>query len=198
MDKIICAGKNYLDHALEMHEGVPERPVLFLKPPSVLKICSNWGSTLNLRLPNNEESIHYECEFVFLISQNILTHVSVGLDMTNRTQQKIAKENGMPWTFGKVFRDAACIGPWIPLESIEINSLNFEFYVNDLLKQKTTASAMRMSPQELLEYASAHMPICEGDLLFTGTPSGIGAVHAGDRTRLIINQFEYNVYFEKA
>ncbi|MCX7122566.1 MAG: fumarylacetoacetate hydrolase family protein [Gammaproteobacteria bacterium] len=194
MDKIICAGKNYLDHAKEMQEGTPERPVLFLKPPSVLKVCSEWDQTLNLHLPNLEDEFHYECELVFQIKNNQLAAVTLGLDMTNRSLQKQAKLSAGPWTLGKVFKDAACIGPWLPIPP-DLADLHFAFYVNDELKQKAQATDMRMSPDALLAYAAEYFPICDGDLLFTGTPAGVGRVQPGDRGRLCLNNQHYSVYY---
>ncbi len=196
MDKIICAGKNYLDHAAEMQEGIPERPVLFLKPPSVLRVCADWHDVLTMHLPHLQDEIHYECELVFQIKKQELVAVTLGLDMTNRTLQRQAKQNSGPWTLGKVFKDAACIGPWLPIPPQQ-TELYFEFFLNDVLKQKASAGNMRMSPAELLAYAAVYFPICDGDLLFTGTPAGVGQVQVGDHARLCLNDLEYAVYFEK-
>ena len=138
MDKIICAGKNYLAHANEMKDGVPEKPVLFLKPPSVLQICPAWQQTLTLKLPANAAAgdIHYECELVFLIDhQGKFSHVTVGLDMTNRVLQRKAKDAGEPWEIGKVFANSAVIGPWIPLQGLDLNALSFQLSLNGELKQ---------------------------------------------------------------
>ena len=194
MDKMICAGKNYLDHAQEMQEGIPKRPVLFLKPPSVLKSCSKWNETITLQLPNLEDEFHYECELVFQVKNKQLTAVTLGLDMTNRTLQKQAKQSGGPWTLGKVFKDAACIGPWLPIPS-NLADLHFKFYLNEALKQQANASDMRMNPTALLTYAAEYFPICDGDLLFTGTPAGVGRVQPGDQARLCLNEYVYAVYF---
>ena len=196
MDKIICAGKNYLEHAQEMQEGTPERPVLFLKPPRVLKVCSAWGETLHMQLPAGQDEIHYECELVFKIKNQQLDAVSLGLDMTNRTLQKQAKLSGAPWTLGKVFKDAACIGPWLPIPA-DLAELHLQFFLNGDLKQQAKATEMRMSPVALLAYAAEYFPICDGDLLFTGTPAGVGRVQVGDQARLCLGAFEYGVHFAK-
>jgi 2-keto-4-pentenoate hydratase/2-oxohepta-3-ene-1,7-dioic acid hydratase in catechol pathway len=206
MDKIICIGKNYLEHANEMKDGVPEKPVLFLKPPSVLKICANWQEECLLRWPHgaNEGDIHYECELVFLIgldgyclsakeARASLVKVTVGLDMTNRTLQRKAKDTGSPWETGKVFPDAAVIGPWLSLDRLDIQALQFEYSQNGELRQQGASSQMRFSPVELLVYASQYFPICRGDLLFTGTPVGIGAVKRGDVASLSLQENFYTV-----
>jgi 2-keto-4-pentenoate hydratase/2-oxohepta-3-ene-1,7-dioic acid hydratase in catechol pathway len=192
MEKLICAGKNYLDHAAEMGEGTPERPVLFLKPPSVLQRCSAWDETITLQLPSPTDEIHYECELVFKIVQQKIAAVTVGLDMTNRTLQQQAKQKGGPWTLGKVFKDAACIGPWLDLPA-DWPDLSFGLEQNGIAKQQAYAREMRMNPQELLDYAAAYFPICEGDLLFTGTPAGVGPVKAGDSLTLRLDQHRYSV-----
>jgi 2-keto-4-pentenoate hydratase/2-oxohepta-3-ene-1,7-dioic acid hydratase in catechol pathway len=199
MDKLICAGKNYLDHAIEMKDAIPQKPVLFLKPPSVLKVCPSWQQALTLTLPNNAApgDIHYECELVFLIGQDgQLSHVTVGLDMTNRVLQRQAKDTGSPWEIGKVFADAATIGPWIPLSMVDLNILSFELRLNGVIKQQAKVSDMRMEPSALLDYAREYFPICAGDLLYTGTPAGVGAVKAGDVCRLTILGHSYQVKWQ--
>jgi acylpyruvate hydrolase len=206
MDKIICIGKNYLEHANEMKEGVPEKPVLFLKPPSVLKTCSNWQEEYLLRWPHgaNEGDIHYECELVFLIGLDgyclsatealaSITKVTVGLDMTNRTLQRKAKDMGGPWEIGKVFPDAAVIGPWLSLNTLDIQALQFEYRQNGELRQQGNSSQMRFNPVELLVYASQYFPLCAGDLLFTGTPAGVGTVKRGDIASLSLQKYAYTV-----
>ncbi|MBY0378678.1 MAG: fumarylacetoacetate hydrolase family protein [Gammaproteobacteria bacterium] len=206
MDKLICAGKNYLEHAEEMKDGIPEKPVLFLKPPSVLKICSAWQSECELKWPTSAQAgdIHYECELVFLIKQDgysfsakearaAISHVTVGLDLTNRMLQKKAKEMRAPWEVGKVFPDAAVIGPWLSLDNLEMEKLNFEFVLNGDVRQRGRSADMRFNPIELLVYASQYFPICAGDVLFTGTPVGVGPIHRGDVGQLSLQEYAYRV-----
>lgn len=205
MDKIICVGKNYLDHAEEMQEAIPELPLLFLKPPSVLKTASQWDETVLLQLPNQHDEFHYECELVFKVKadgsslkelkfEEAFSHVSIGLDMTNRTLQAQAKKAGAPWTTGKVFQDAAVIGPWLKISDFDIKNLAFSFVLNDQIKQNGNSHEMRMDPLELLTYASEFFPVCAGDLLFTGTPKGVGPIKGGDKGRIILNQqYQYAV-----
>lgn len=206
MDKIICAGKNYLEHAKEMKEGIPEKPVLFLKPPSVLKTCTKWQDEYELHWPEGarEGDIHYECELVFLIGKNgyclsakeaqsAISHVTVGLDMTNRSLQRKSKDTGGPWEIGKVFPDAAVIGPWLSLDALDSDVLQFEYVLNGEVRQQGSSAEMRLSPAELLVYASQYFPICAGDLLFTGTPAGVGEVKRGDVARLSLQEYNYTV-----
>ncbi|MCD6044987.1 MAG: hypothetical protein K0R48_150 [Gammaproteobacteria bacterium] len=206
MDKIICAGKNYLEHAKEMKDGIPEKPVLFLKPPRVLKTCAKWQDEYTLHWPQgaNEGDIHYECELVFLIAQggyclsakeaqSAISHVTVGLDMTNRTLQRKAKDAGGPWEIGKIFPDAAIIGPWLSLDLVDSDAWQFTFDLNGEVRQHGNSAEMHLSPVELLVYASQYFPICAGDLLFTGTPAGVGAVKRGDVAKLSLQEYNYTV-----
>ena len=209
MDKIICAGKNYVEHAKEMRDGLPEKTMLFLKPPSVLKTCANWQNEYVLHWPSgaNEGDIHYECELVFLIEKSgycfsekealaAISHVTVGLDMTNRTLQRKSKDAGGPWEIGKVFPDAAVIGPWLSLDNPDMQALPFEFALNGGVRQQSNNTEMRFTPAELLVYASQYFPICAGDLLFTDTPAGIGPVKRGDVALLSVQKYAYTVYWD--
>jgi 2-keto-4-pentenoate hydratase/2-oxohepta-3-ene-1,7-dioic acid hydratase in catechol pathway len=205
MDKIICVGKNYPDHAAELGDAHPEKPVLFMKPPSVLQSAHAVDERLNLILPNHSAQIHHELELVFRIdrdgykmtveeAQRALGAVTVGLDMTLRDLQTEAKKKGTPWTTGKVFVDAAVIGPWLRLSDVP-NYLDepFTLAVNDKIVQKATARQMSHSPAECLAYASQFFPICAGDILFTGTPAGVGSVQAGDKGVLLFGAVRYSV-----
>lgn len=204
MDKIICVGKNYLEHAKEMKDPIPAQPVIFIKPPSVLKLAQQWGEFLNLKLPSNNDEIHYECELVFQIKasgyqlknlslNDAFSAVSIGLDMTNRTQQALAKAQGAPWTTGKVFPDAAVVGPWLSLSEFPSEDIHFSFSLNEVEAQQASSLEMRMSPLALLQYVSHFFPVCAGDLLFTGTPKGVGRVQHGDRGLLKLGQQSYSV-----
>ena len=105
INKIICIGKNYLEHALELGDAVPEKPVIFLKPPSVLQQANNWGDTIHAQFPINKGDVHHECEIILHVGQDgyqmnisqavqAIDAVSIGLDMTLRSQQNILKKNG--------------------------------------------------------------------------------------------------------
>lgn len=209
MDKIICVGKNYAEHAAELGDAHPEKPVLFIKPPSVLRIADNQDAQTTLTLPNHSEQIHHEVELVFRIERDgyqmtieeakkALGAVTVGLDMTLRDLQGEAKKKGTPWTTGKVFIDAAVIGPWIKISEMP-NHLEepFTLAINDKVVQRATGQQMSHSPAECLAYASQFFPVCAGDLLFTGTPAGVGSVKAGDKGKLIFGSVQYSVNWIK-
>ena len=192
MDKIVCVGKNYVEHAKELGDAVPEKPVLFLKPPSVLRQVDAWDSRISLSLPKDRGAVHYECEIVLVLctgGENISTAeakrhiaaVTLGLDMTLRTLQNEQKKAGHPWTTSKVFRDAAVLGPHIPLEEFP-NYLDtpFSFSLNGSICQHGQGLEMILNPAEIISYASSCFPLSSGDLIFTGTPAGVGAVKSGD------------------
>lgn len=204
MDKIVCFGKNYADHMTELGDRPVDKPVIFLKPPSILKQCSAWNETLALSLTSEET--HYECELVLKLKHGgyrltpeaakaALGWYTVGLDMTLRQIQTILKKAGHPWTAGKVFPDAAVIGPWLEIHDNFLNE-DFSFSLNQKLKQKSSGAKMLFNPIELIVYASQFFPLCEGDILFTGTPSGVGMVQAKDVGLLEINHHKYGVVWE--
>jgi 2-keto-4-pentenoate hydratase/2-oxohepta-3-ene-1,7-dioic acid hydratase in catechol pathway len=182
-DKIICVGKNYLKHALELGESVPTEPVFFIKPPSAL--FSVEGPTNTLKLPTRHE-VHHELELVFRIQSNgeggfELSHFTFGLDLTLRDLQTQLKKAGQPWEKAKVFAHSAVIGPWEQVTAMErVLKHKFTLSVNGKLRQQGLGEDMRWPPQELLTEIQNWFPIKSGDLLFTGTPEGVGPIHPGD------------------
>jgi 2-keto-4-pentenoate hydratase/2-oxohepta-3-ene-1,7-dioic acid hydratase in catechol pathway len=224
MDKIVCFGKNYQDHMLELGDEPVLKPVIFLKPPSVLKQCSNWGGKIDALLTENET--HYECELVIKLAKggyrmttnearSVIGAYTVGLDMTLRKEQAILKAKGHPWTTSKVFPDACIIGPWINiintgniantsntynvasnidmLPNTEFMDLEFKFTLDNNLKQKSFGSNMLFNPVDLIVLASNFFPLCVGDILFTGTPSGVGTVNNHSIGVLAISEYQYTV-----
>ena len=192
-DKIICFGKNYRDHMHELGDQSVDTPVIFLKPFSVLRQSQKWDEKLTLSLPADE--VHYECELGFkLISPDEIGFVSVGLDLTKRVLQKKLKEAGHPWTIGKVFHDSAVVGPWVKIDSLkEILQLPFSFYINEELRQNSAGNKMIFSPTKLVKMASDYFPLCTGDIIFTGTPAGVGKINAGDIGVVRLGLQEYQV-----
>jgi 2-keto-4-pentenoate hydratase/2-oxohepta-3-ene-1,7-dioic acid hydratase in catechol pathway len=186
MDKFICVGKNYLDHAKELGDAIPEMPVLFLKPPSTAVTVKEWGQTLEVALPRDRGSVHYECEIIVQIdADRKIKAVTLGLDMTLREMQGQLKKQGHPWELSKVFKNSAIVGPWIPFTEFS-HYLNeeFSFHLNGEIKQKAFGTQMRLSPKECIAYAAQYFPLCQGDLFFTGTPAGVGPVQPGQTAEL--------------
>ncbi len=209
MDKIVCLGKNYLDHAKELGDAVPDKPVIFLKPPSVLRSVDTSGTTLTLRMPPKEMgSLHHEAEIVVRIkkggyrisaiqAREQIDALTLGLDMTLRDHQAELKKNGHPWTTGKVFPDAAVVGPWVPPSRFaDYANKEFTFLLGGKVRQRGTANQMTMKIESAIEYASQFFPLCDGDLLFTGTPAGVGPVVAGDRAMMSWGELHYAVVWQ--
>lgn len=184
MDKVICIGKNYLDHAKELGDAVPEKPVLFLKPPST--ILQTQDDPIKPELPRSRGEVHHECEIVVRInSYGEITHVTMGLDMTLRALQSQLKKAGHPWEISKTFKHSVILCKWIPIADFK-NYLDepFEFYVDGELRQKSCGNKMRLLPKDCILYAAEFFPLREGDIVMTGTPEGVGAVMPG-QTSLI-------------
>jgi 2-keto-4-pentenoate hydratase/2-oxohepta-3-ene-1,7-dioic acid hydratase in catechol pathway len=189
MDKIICVGKNYHRHALELGDAIPEKPVLFLKPPSVLLVAREEGETVRASLP--EGDVHHECEVVVRLGKGgsrfteeqaaaAIDGWTLGLDMTRRDLQGQLKKNGHPWEVAKVFAGSALIGPMMlgrPEDALA--GSEFSLWIDGALRQVGHMDDMTLSPAACVAYASAYFPLCVGDLLFTGTPEGVGPVKTG-------------------
>lgn len=205
-DKIICFGKNYADHIHELGDQAVTKPVIFIKPLSILRECKKWGATLNILLPADE--VHYEVELVVKLKQggyqlsttnaaNTIGWYTIGLDMTKRLIQAQLKKAGHPWEIGKVFPDAAIIGPWLPLQNLEdLLNLSFSFSLNGEMRQQSRGQSMLFKPAELISYASQFFPLCEGDILFTGTPAGVGAVQNGSLGLLQLAEHHYQIKWQ--
>ena len=193
-DKIVCLGKNYAEHAKELGEALPEKPVLFIKPASIL-ISVNSGEIKSLQLPKGRGSVHHECEIVMKMgSQQQIEAVTLGLDMTLRDVQNDLKKKGHPWTISKVFQDSAVVGPWIPVENFpNWQEQFFEMKLNGQLKQKGSVHEMLLKPMEAISYLGQYFSILKGDLVFTGTPKGVGPVNSGDRASLIWGPINFEV-----
>ncbi|MBC7692887.1 MAG: fumarylacetoacetate hydrolase family protein [Methylotenera sp.] len=203
MDKLICVGKNYSEHVQELAkligDSVPEKPVLFLKPPSVLVAASppsDLSGSLALPFPEDRGAVHPECEIVIRLRSGgyrlspeqalaSMDAVTLGLDMTLRDVQSKIKKAGGPWEVSKIFPGSAVTGPWISLQEFpEFAETEFTFSVNGSVRQKGKGTQMSLSPAECIAYASEHFPLCAGDLVFTGTPAGVGPVQRHDRAEL--------------
>lgn len=205
IDKIICVGKNYLEHAKELGDAVPDKPVLFLKPPSVLKQASAWDEQILLDFPADDTAVQPECEMVLRVAQdgyrmtyeaarNGISDLTLGLDMTLRTRQSELKKLGHPWTTAKVFKDAAVIGPWIPYHQFNnYMGTEFQLLIEGTLRQCAKGSEMMMHPIDLLVYISQFFPLKSGDIIYTGTPAGVTSIARGTRAELRWLNYSYKV-----
>ncbi|MCX6255208.1 MAG: fumarylacetoacetate hydrolase family protein [Bacteroidia bacterium] len=185
--KIICIGLNYRKHAVELGWTLPETPVVFLKPDSsILK------NNKPFFLPDFSDNIHYEVEVVIKISKlgkgilakfapRYFDEVTVGIDITARDLQSRQASAGMPWEISKCFDGAAPIGSFIPVLSVEdMGNLDFRLEINNKVVQKSNTSDMIFGFNEIVEYVSKFFTLKTGDLIFTGTPSGVGQLKRND------------------
>lgn len=178
MDKIICLGKNYADHVKEMQEPRPEKPVLFLKPPSCL---TELKDGMALALPWARGEIHHECEIVLKLYKKNVIAIGLGLDLTLRALQKELKTKGHPWEISKSFKHSALVTPLVGQRDFpDWREAPFRFSVNGELRQSASLKDAFFSADQAILHANDYFPLCDGDLVFTGTPSGVGPLKPGD------------------
>lgn len=190
MDKIICLGKNYAEHTLEMQERAPERPVLFLKPQSSFIEPKNNDL---VALPWSRGTIHYECEIVFKLYKKMVIGLGLGLDLTLRDEQKKLKENGHPWEVSKVFKNSAIVTPIKGVKDFEKDWQETPFYlkVNGEIRQTAKLNDAIFKANEIIHYIDGFFPICDGDLVFTGTPKGVGPLKPNDVIELSFGPIQH-------
>ena len=190
LGKIVCVGRNYVEHAHELGNEVPERPVVFLKPASSVIFSGD-----EIKYPPFSEEMHHEVELVLLIGHKLkdasiedaeiaITGYGVGLDMTLRDVQSKLKEKGHPWTIAKCFDTSAVLSEIVLKDDCNI-TLDEEIFltVNGEERQRDKLNKMIFKPAELVQYLSSLMTLEEGDLVFTGTPKGVGKVNKGDQIK---------------
>jgi acylpyruvate hydrolase len=193
--KIICIGRNYVDHIKELSNAVPEEPVIFFKPDTaILK------NNAPFYYPEFSNDIHYEAELVVRISRegkNIeekfahkyYEELGVGIDFTARDLQKKAKENGLPWAIAKGFNGSAPISGFVPKSKFsDINTIGFSLHLNGELKQQGNSSMMIHSIDKIVSHVSNYFTLKNGDLIFTGTPAGVGPVKIGDKLEVFLEE----------
>ncbi|MBO6575842.1 MAG: fumarylacetoacetate hydrolase family protein [Rhodothermales bacterium] len=182
--KVLCIGRNYAKHAAEMNSPVPESPLVFLKPATSLTAS---GSTVDV--PEGLGSVHHEVEMVVLVgsplkhateqqAREAIAGLAVGLDMTARDVQARAKQAGHPWSVAKGYDSFAPVGTMAPPGETSRRRITLE--INGKTVQDGTTSDMIFGVPQLLAYSSRIFTLEPGDLLFTGTPEGVGPVHPGD------------------
>ncbi len=187
INKIVCVGRNYAEHAKELGNEVPEKPVVFLKPSSA--VIYSGGKII---YPSFSNEMHHETELVLLIGNTIkdasveqaadsIAAYGVGLDMTLRDVQAELKKKGHPWTIAKCFDTSAVLSDFISKDEYRLN-LDEEILltVNGKVRQQEKLNMMLFKPAEIVGYISSLMTLEKGDLIFTGTPKGVGKVNKGD------------------
>lgn len=186
--KVICIGRNYTEHAKELGNAVPEEPVIFIKPKNALLTPG-----MVFYYPAFTNELHYEGELVFKLRKNgkyieqegasqYYAEVTVGIDFTARDLQAELKKKGLPWEKSKAFDQSAVVGEFIALDSLKDGSdIHFQLFKNGELVQDGRSSDMIFNIDRILEDASQYFTLNIGDLIFTGTPSGVGETVVGDR-----------------
>ena len=174
-----CAIRTYAAHAEEMGTESPSEPIFFLKPPGTM-VESPEHHPATIELSGNNR-IQHEVELVMRIGEGVdleVREICVGLDLTDRIIQSEAKEGGLPWTRAKSFKGSAVVGNWLPIKAEDLPSLHhgwrLELTVNGESRTTADTSTMLHSPLDLLASLSEWAPLSPGDLIFTGTPKGVG------------------------
>ncbi len=186
--KIICIGRNYIDHAKELKNPVPKKPVFFMKPETALLTKNR-----PFYYPPFSNEIHYEAELVYKITRNgkhirkefadsYYEEVGLGIDFTARDLQRECKEKGLPWEISKAFTDSAPISELFPVSKLkDKDNIHFRLEKNGEIVQEGVSSDMIFNMEEIISYVSQFIMLRMGDLVFTGTPAGVGPVKIGDR-----------------
>jgi acylpyruvate hydrolase len=185
--KIICIGRNYADHARELKNDIPAEPVIFMKPDSAL-ITGNRP----FFLPEFTQDLHYETELVVRIhklgrhieerfAHKYYGDITVGIDFTARDLQQKLKTQGLPWELAKAFDGSAVLGEWVPLAGRDIQDLHFHLDKNGKTVQQGHTADMLFNVNQIISFVSRYFTLKIGDLIYTGTPAGVGKVDIGDR-----------------
>lgn len=186
--KLICIGRNYTEHIEELKNEKPSEPVVFLKPDTAILMKKQ-----PFFIPDFSNDVHHEVEILVKINKvgkhiakkfahKYYDEIGLGIDFTARDLQAKLKEKGLPWEKAKGFDGAAVIGDWLPKsEFTDINAINFSLIKNETLVQKGNTSHMLLKIDEIIEYISKYFTLKIGDIIFTGTPSGVGKVNTDDK-----------------
>ena len=191
--KIICVGRNYAKHARELNNSVPSSPVIFMKPKTA---CLPNG--LTFYYPEFSNNIHFEGELVIRMGKScksleesrvpdFIDSVTVGIDFTARDVQNELKSKGLPWELAKSFDYSAAIGEFIEMDFDELQRAEIKVLKNGELQQHGFASEMIFGIDKLISFISQRITLHKGDLIFTGTPAGVGPVENGDILELFLN-----------
>ena len=184
--KIICIGRNYAKHIEELANERPKNPVVFLKPDSAIL-----AKKMPFFIPPFSNEIHYEVEVLVKINKvgkyidakfahKYYDEIGLGIDFTARDVQAQCKEKGLPWEKAKAFDGSAVVGDFYPKEQFDLEKIPFQLIRNDVIVQDGNTNAMLWKIDELIAYVSQFFTLKKGDLLFTGTPAGVGKVQEND------------------
>jgi len=184
--KIICIGRNYANHIAELANERPENPVVFLKPDSAILPNKN-----PFFIPPFSDDVHYEVEVLVKINKvgkhietkfahKYYDEIGLGIDFTARDVQAKCKEKGLPWEKAKAFDGSAVVGDFYPKDEFDLENLTFQLDKNGSIVQEGNTSSMLWKIDELISYVSQYFTLKKGDILYTGTPAGVGRVQEDD------------------
>ncbi len=184
--KIICIGRNYAKHIVELQNEKPTEPVIFLKPDSAIL-----ANKMPFFIPDWSNGIHYEVEILIKINRvgkyidakfasKYYNEIGLGIDLTDRKLQSKLKEKGLPWEKAKAFDGSAIIGNFYDKSEFNLENLNFSLQINETLVQNGNTKDMLWKIDELIAYISQYFTLKKGDIIFTGTPQGVGQVFEND------------------
>ena len=186
--KLICIGRNYTEHIKELENEKPAEPVVFLKPDTSILLKKQ-----PFFIPDFSNDVHYEVEILIKINRvgkhiaqkfahKYYSEIGLGVDFTARDLQASLKAKGLPWEKAKAFDGAAVVGSWLPKsEFTDLNNINFSLKRNDETVQEGNTSLMLWKFDEIIEYISKYFTLKIGDIIFTGTPAGVGKVNPNDK-----------------
>ncbi|MBF8151128.1 fumarylacetoacetate hydrolase family protein [Winogradskyella sp. F6397] len=188
--KLICIGRNYTDHIKELENEKPTDPVVFLKPDTSILLKKQ-----PFFIPDFSDDVHYEVEVLVKINKvgkyidrkfahKYYDEIGLGIDFTARDLQAQLKAKGLPWEKAKAFDGAAVVGKWLPKTRFQsIDNINFSLKKNDAIVQNGNTELMLWKIDEIIEYVSKYFTLKIGDIIFTGTPAGVGKVFAEDQLK---------------
>ncbi len=186
--KIVAIGRNYAEHIAELNNEVPDEPVIFFKPDTAIL-----RNNEPFYYPDYSQDIHHEAELILRISREgknverkfaskYFDAIGLGIDFTARDLQAKAKAKGLPWTLAKGFNGSAPVSDWLPLaEFPDLQNINFRLDVNGETRQNGNSKMMLNTFDDIIVYISRFITLKQGDIIFTGTPEGVGPVQIGDR-----------------
>jgi 2-keto-4-pentenoate hydratase/2-oxohepta-3-ene-1,7-dioic acid hydratase in catechol pathway len=202
--KIICIGRNYIDHAKELNNPVPEKPVFFMKPDSALVVRNR-----PFFYPEFSNDVHHELELVIRIQRlgrsipekfahRYFSEVALGIDFTARDIQAEMKKKGLPWEIAKGFDYSAPVSEFMPISELgDLNNLDFHLDLNGNTVQTGNSKDMIFSFEKIISYVSRFMTLKTGDLIFTGTPAGVGSVQISDHLECYLKDKKIMDFFVK-
>lgn len=175
---IWAVGRNYAEHAKELGNEIPTEPMIFLKAGS----CATCAAK-EIHLPKWTTDVHHEVELALRFDENLqISEACIALDLTERTKQNQLKAKGHPWTLAKSFTESCPLSNFFPVSDIdELKNLDITLNINGETRQTGNTSQMIFPLEKLVDYVKKHFPVVTGDLLLTGTPSGVGPIQAGDK-----------------